>query len=422
VILHYYQDTGKFEIKLQAVDPQNLRTTVTRSIWITNINPRLIADFTWTPEYGTTATRFVLDASSSRNPDEPQALFRYSWNLPPDYKWSDWTYRPDTIPKFTREDTYDLELRVMDTASLINYCKKKITIYHQNLPPNPKFIIGCRRGNIRSQFFFNSWPTLDQESLPTTLLVRWDFNGDQVWDTEFSKERKVYHNYPEPGTYKVYLEALDPDGLSDTTAQYVEVTPWTNETGLIFDQRDGQYYGTVKIGNQWWMSQNLNFAPWDSNKDEVQKFCYSRFDGDTFPWCNVMGGLYNCYHATREDFYGDVKGICPMGWHMPARKEWETLINTIGGWDQSEKLLPGGPTDFNALYAGFMEEVSTSEGTKTSFKWLDYATYYWSFNKMSNPYAPNAWNITLIKGEKKFYPGWSNMNSYFSVRCVKNEE
>ena len=410
---NYYQDTGKFEVALEAVDPQNMRRTVIGRVWVTNINSRLVADFYWTPEYGTTTTEFILNASASHNLDDSQALLRYSWKLPPEYNWTEWTFEPDTSILFEREAPYDLELRVMDTASLVNYCKKTIRIYHQNLPPNPKFLIGCRRGNIRTQFFFNSWPTLDPESLPTTLEVRWDFNGDEKWDTEYSKERTIYHNYPESGTYKVYMEARDPEGLSDTTAQFVEVSPWTNETGLIYDQRDGQYYGTVKIGEQWWMSQNLNFAPYDPNKDVVEKLCY--WGGK---WCDVMGGLYNCYHATREDFYGEVRGICPSGWHIPSRKELESLVNTVGGWDQADKLLPGGPTDFNALYAGYGEK--TSHGL--SFSWINYATYFWSFNKMSDPYAPNSWNLTLIKGEKKFYPGWSDMKYYYSVRCVKNDE
>jgi hypothetical protein len=71
-----------------------------------------------------------------------------------------------------------------------------------------------------------------------------------------------------------------------------------------------------------------------------------------------------------------------------------------------------------------MEEVTdpVDGGTKTVYKWLNYGTYFWSFNKMSNPYAPNAWNITLIKDEKKFLPGFSSMERYFSVRCVKNED
>ena len=417
-ITHIYADTGRFEAVLQVTDRQNKRANISRTVWVTDINPRLVADFSWSPGYGTTDTVFTLDASASHSLDDSQAPLRYSWKLPPEYLWSPWSYDPKRVIRFEREDRYDLMLRVMDTASLVNYCRRSIMVYHQNLPPDPKFIIGCRRGNIRTQFYFDSWPTQDPESLPTSLEVRWDFNGDNEWDTDYSKERRVYHNYPEPGTYKVYMEARDPDGLSDTTAQFVEVTQWTNETGLIFDQRDGQVYGTVKIGNQWWMSQNLNFEPYDPRKDNVQKKCNSRYRGDPIKWCNIMGGLYNCYHATREDWYGEVKGICPYGWHMPSRQEWEILIDEVGGMDQADKLLPGGPTDFNALYAGY----GRINGTEQDPPSLNVRTYYWSFNKMVNPYAPNSWYIGLEKGRNTFVTGWASMEYDHSVRCVKNGE
>jgi uncharacterized protein (TIGR02145 family) len=37
------------------------------------------------------------------------------------------------------------------------------------------------------------------------------------------------------------------------------------------------------------------------------------------------GNLYNWYAAT------DVRGICPSGWHLPSKVEWETLITELGG-------------------------------------------------------------------------------------------
>jgi len=27
-----------------------------------------------------------------------------------------------------------------------------------------------------------------------------------------------------------------------------------------------------------------------------------------------------------------VRGVCPKGWHLPSKSEWDTLIDTVGGW------------------------------------------------------------------------------------------
>ncbi len=92
-------------------------------------------------------------------------------------------------------------------------------------------------------------------SSPT--IINCTFSGN----TDYSYEREAYRQYPQAGRYKITMEAIDPDGLSDTISHYIDVSPWENETGLVRDHRDDQYYGTVKIGDQWWMSENLNFAP-----------------------------------------------------------------------------------------------------------------------------------------------------------------
>ena len=83
------------------------------------------------------------------------------------------------------------------------------------------------------------------------------------------------------------------------------------------DQRDGKLYHYVQIGDQVWMKENLRFKQedgvyWSYNDDEAR--------GDT------IGFLYDFERACE---------ICPPGWHLPARAEWDTLIDYLGGMSEA---------------------------------------------------------------------------------------
>ena len=115
--------------------------------------------------------------------------------------------------------------------------------------------------------------------------------------------------------------------------------------GEITDARDGQVYKTVKIGNQTWMAENLNYA--DSVKTPSllgHSWCH---DNDPKK-CKVAGRLYDWAAAIdTEKLYDDgdgidcgigaycevpdnTQGICPDGWHLPKSAEWKTLLAAAG--------------------------------------------------------------------------------------------
>jgi uncharacterized protein (TIGR02145 family) len=77
------------------------------------------------------------------------------------------------------------------------------------------------------------------------------------------------------------------------------------------DPRDGKKYRTVKIGNQTWMAENLNYASPNSA-------CH-RKDPEN---CKKYGALY---------FWKEAEKVCPESWHLPTDSEWYTLINFAGG-------------------------------------------------------------------------------------------
>jgi uncharacterized protein (TIGR02145 family) len=125
----------------------------------------------------------------------------------------------------------------------------------------------------------------------------------------------------------------------------------SGKTSSFKDSRDGKKYKTVKIGEQVWMAENLNF---NANGSE----CYENKPEN----CDKYGRLYD-WNAARE--------ACPQGWHLPSDGEWTTLTDFVGGsstagtklkaasgWDNNGNgtdaydfaALPGG---YGSPYGGF---------------------------------------------------------------------
>jgi len=82
--------------------------------------------------------------------------------------------------------------------------------------------------------------------------------------------------------------------------------------GSFTDERDSKTYKTVKIDNQTWMAENLNY-------DAEGSQCYENDPAN----CTVYGKLYDWETAMKA---------CPKGWHLPSKDEWLVLVNFTGGY------------------------------------------------------------------------------------------
>lgn len=172
----------------------------------------------------------------------------------------------------------------------------------------------------------------------------------------------------------------------------------------------------VQIGSQIWMNKNLNVGTMinssvsQSNNGIIEKYCYNNLEsncttyGGIYQWGEIVQYLNGASNTTSPNpaFSGNVRGICPSGWHFPTNNEWKTLEISLGmtqaeadgmewrGTDQGAQLKNGGSSGFNALYAGFSNSiggtyaglgsetifaVNTESGQSSSFERILHSSY-----------------------------------------------
>ncbi len=228
-----------------------------------------------------------------------------------------------------------------------------------------------------------------------------------------------------------------PDGRNVPSLTYTPIIKVT-------DARDGQRYRTVEIGTQTWMAENLNY---NYNEGTARSYCYD----DDPANCEKYGRLYtwsaamdsaawfsengkDCGYGPTCSVSGNVRGVCPEGWHLPSNEEWNTIANyvaanTTGGVDSVGYALKsvsgwknGGNgsdvVDFNVLPAGFFRSADYDG----EFRQILGIAAFWSSTE-SREYSRSSWNVyaqELTYDKTRLSSDTFSKAHALSVRCVKD--
>lgn len=179
---------------------------------------------------------------------------------------------------------------------------------------------------------------------------------------------------------------------------------------------EGQIYNTVQIGNQCWLKENLNVGTRinriqnQTNNSIIEKYCYNNDESN----CDTYGGLYQWNEAMQYSTQESAKGICPNGWHIPTKAEFETLRSTVNDDGNALKSVGQGSgtnsSGFSALFAGYRH----NDG---NFYNLGSYPYFWSSTEI-NIYR--AYGLFLYNNGSNSNLGYYNKEDGFSVRCVQD--
>lgn len=180
--------------------------------------------------------------------------------------------------------------------------------------------------------------------------------------------------------------------LSDSQTNY-HVSNKTPEFSTFTDPRDGNEYKIVRIGNQTWMAENLKY---DAEKGSG---CYDNRQTN----CSKYGKLYSWETANR---------VAPLGWHVPSKTEWETLLDNLGGLGLPayQQIIPGGSSGFVALSGGWYNVDGYSSN-------IGKYAYFWSSSEND---SKRAWGCYVDNLSQRTYLIDYSKNSGLSVRYVKD--
>lgn len=262
------------------------------------------------------------------------------------------------------------------------------------------------------------------------LILKNDYPEDFIFTLGDSVRFTVYQHEIYPGS--LTAQPQNKDSIN------VGVTRPCPGSPIVTDY-DGNNYKTVQIGNQCWMKENLKTIHYANGIplvdgtgvptiDITTKYWFNYNDdpaiakvyGKLYAWAAVMNG-----QATSNEVPSGVQGVCPNGWHVPGKAEFEILIDYLGG-DQvaGGKLKESGNEHWNSpniggdnqsgftAFAGGMQNI----GHYCNFR---ESCHYWT----STEYDSSDAYMTTIYTHlyETWLDGWRVVKQYGnSVRCLKD--
>ena len=199
-------------------------------------------------------------------------------------------------------------------------------------------------------------------------------------------------------------------------------TPSPNNTQTLTDSRDGNVYKYVKIGDQYWMAENLKYLPSvvgpSTGSSSIPYYYVYGYNGT-----NVSSAKASSNYATYGVLYNWTAACssCPNGWHLPSDAEWTELTDFVGGANNAGTKLKatsgwkfdGNGTDdfgFTALPCGYRHSGGI-------FDFIDSNGNWWSATEGNEA---GAWGRGMYWGLSDVSGVYATKEAGFSVRCVRD--
>ena len=214
-----------------------------------------------------------------------------------------------------------------------------------------------------------------------------------------------------------------------------------NETGVVVDI-ENHSYNTVKIGDAWWMAENLKVTTYRNGNPINLSQSTSSLNTGLEGYClydnnqSAPGLLYNKAAVSSPN------GLAPEGWHVATEQDWQNLERELGmsnenidklnwrdegscgeklkiqapaGWSRFGTLWPSNSSGFTALAGG----CRLGNGTWSN-PGLFSTGFWWSSSYLGNGFSNTSYFRQLDYKKAGIFRFYVDKKYGMSVRCVKD--
>jgi len=320
----------------------------------------------------------------------------------------------------------------------------------ENLEPGTTYYyqVTARRGEEESEPARRVYATTEEAGAVTGLEasnvayneieLTWDdFRGSQGYtiyrtgslDRPFVEIDTTTNNHYldtglDSGTPYFYVVTQTVDGEESEFSNQLTVATreWLCGNELEYE---GQVYSTVKVGDQCWFAENLNYETAEGS------WCYGDEEGN----CDTYGRLYTFKAATMEEEGEKIQGVCPDRWYIPTDDDYREMERELEmgrvetgntGWRGVEERVGDklkrsadcagekddvcGEAEFSALMAG-------SRSTAGSYRYRGSHAFLWT----STEEGEHAWRRMFSAENEGVHRELSDKENGFSVRCIRDD-
>lgn len=225
---------------------------------------------------------------------------------------------------------------------------------------------------------------------------------------------------------KLYT-ALCGESAYDPTTHFCLYGKLYSSAEYLMDVRDNQVYRIALLGRgdsaRTWMVENLNYVL----NDGEQSWCYENKEEN----CEKFGRLYTwaavldrpeeeCGYGQKCNVANPFRGLCPEGWHVSTKEEWQMLFkmeeedDTAGemlrsknGWKEGVKGTDA--LGFAALPGGYYEEGVFYGKSETALFWT---------SNFIDKFSAQSYGMTYDSKDVTYEAIDEDLG--LALRCVKN--